>query len=378
MRIVFVVPYFGFPGVVSDTLAGHLAKRGHEIVLVGYLGRKNSLMFQEEALRLKEENIQCFFPEAVSISIPSLVTEFPYFLSFKELLEEIQPDIVHINCLPFLTSFQSAKVAKKTHWKSVLQVHGVIVQRGFFFNILQETYNYTFGHSTFSNADRVICLTTSDAEKVSRYGCSPEKLQVIPNGVDVDKFRPMNGETSGLLLWCGRFVHEKGLEYLIRAFEFIRRKSGGQTVKLTMAGDGPLFPRILQLAEKSGLGRTVSFIGPIPRKEIPSLMNKSSIYVLPSLNEGMPYALLEAMACGKPVIGSDIPGIRDVITHGQNGILVPPRSPEAFANAILELLEDGDKRRRLGQKARELMVKEYSWDAVTREVEMVYSEMLNS
>ena len=376
MKIMFVTPYFGFSGMISDMLAGHLAKRGHDIAVVGYLRPSRRNLFSEEKRRLEEKNIHYYLAKAISISIPNYVTEFPFFLSFKQLVEEVQPDIIHINCLPFFTSYQAAEIAKKTRKKSILQVHGVIAERGLFFNTLQELYSFTFGNLTFHNVDKVVCLTNGDAERICRYGCPSKKIDIIPNGVDVSEFHPTSHEESGLLLWCGRFVQQKGLEYLIEALKCIEAKEKPITIKLMMTGDGPLLSKIYQLVKKNGLSSSVLFMGRVPRKDIPILMSKSSIYILPSLNEGMPYTLLEAMACGKTVIGTNISGIRDIITHGHNGILVPPRDPEALANAILTLSGDKNLRRTLGQNARELMTRRYSWDTITARMEKAYEETL--
>lgn len=355
-------------------LVGHLSKRGHDVVVVGYSRLAHRSLFSEEALRLEEKGIQCYSAEGISISIPNFVTEFPYFLSFGELVEEVRPDIIHINCLPFLTSFQAARIAKKTRRKSVLQVHGMIGERGFLFNTLQELYNSTFGHQTFHNVDKVVALTISDVRKIFRYGCPLQKIHVIPNGVNVNQFHPSGSEEPRSLFWCGRFVHEKGLEYLIEAVGRLERKEKHKPIRLVMAGDGPALPRVYELVRKKGLTRSVVFLGRRSHEDMPNLMNKSSIYVLPSLKEGMPYALLEAMACGKPVIGSDISGVRDVVTNGENGLLVPPRDTRALADAILTLLEDENLRKIMGRKARELMVRKYSWDAVAVKMEKVYQE----
>jgi glycosyltransferase involved in cell wall biosynthesis len=124
------------------------------------------------------------------------------------------------------------------------------------------------------------------------------------------------------------------------------------------------------------LEKNVVFKGLVLHDEMPRLIGTTSICVLPSLKEGMPYALLEAMACGKPVIGSNIHGINDVISHGDNGILVPPRNPEALADAILTLMADRDLRRKLGHNARQLMVEKYSWAEISARIEGIYREAM--
>jgi len=96
--------------------------------------------------------------------------------------------------------------------------------------------------------------------------------------------------------------------------------------------------KILKLIyDRGSLGRFVRFAGPLGRDEVAKVLGKAAVFVFPSLKEGLPLSVLEAMACGVPVIGSDIPGISDVVTHGKNGLLVSPRNPKALANAVLIL-----------------------------------------
>jgi glycosyltransferase involved in cell wall biosynthesis len=369
LRILFIQPYVSFPGVVSDKLPGQLAKRGHEVVVLTFSGKKEKL-----PLLLRNDQVLFYSADALSISIPNFIVEFPYFLSLEKIVKEVQPDIIHINNLPFLTTFQSTRVAKKTHRKSIVHVHGVRGGDGILFSLAQNAYIYVFARSIFGKADKVICLTSHDAARIRRFGCLREKIRIIPNGVDASKFYPFGDEEPNLLLWCGRFTQQKGLEYLVQALRIIVAQN--PRVRLLMTGDGPLLPRICRILEKYKLTDKVVLLGRVPYDAIPTLMNKASVYVLPSLNEGMPYVLLEAMACGKSVIGSDISGINDVITHGRNGLLVPPRNPVAFADAVSALLENESLRKEFGRNARQLMVEKYNWEAIAKQVEEVYAEAI--
>jgi glycosyltransferase involved in cell wall biosynthesis len=216
-------------------------------------------------------------------------------------------------------------------------------------------------------------LTESDAKEIQNCGCPSEKIRIIPNGVDVEKFKPCDEVINNVVFWGGRFIQTKGLEYLIKALYLVVKK---EPVKLIMAGDGPLFFKINNMVKHFGLERNVVFKSRVPHSEIPRLIGVASICALPSVKEGMPYVLLEAMSCGKSVIGSDISGINDVITHGKNGILVPPENPEALANAIILLLENKSLRTKLGQNARQLMVEKYSWDVITKKIEKAYYETI--
>ena len=369
MKILFIQPYISFNGVLSDTLPGQLARKGHQIEVISYIRKKNAQNMVSE-----QPNIRFTLIDALSISIPFFVTEFPYFLNLENVIKQIKPDIIHINNLPFLTTLQSVMLAKKMNIKSIVQVHGVMGGRGLVLNLAQKAYIFTFGHLIFRNADSIICLTANDAQKICRYGCPSNKIHVISNGVDVSKFYPLWDEVPDLVLWCGRFIHQKGLKYLIEALKIAIDEEGQYGIKLAMTGEGPLLPTIYNMVKKNELTKNVFFTGLLPREKMPAFINKASIYLLPSLTEGMPYVLLEAMACGKPVVGSDISGINDVITNRQTGLLVPPGDSKALSEAILELLNDRVARRVLGKNARQLMTEKYSWDIITKKIEKLYCE----
>ena len=116
MKILFVVPYFGLPGLMSDTLPGQLVKRGYDVEVVGYAKDK------EKVIRSEDINIKFNFVDAISISIPNSIAEFPYFLNFEKIIEQRQPDLIHINTLPFLTSIQSVHIAKKFGIPTILHL----------------------------------------------------------------------------------------------------------------------------------------------------------------------------------------------------------------------------------------------------------------
>ena len=373
MKVLFVYPYCAFPpDLILDILPSYLAKRGYEIDIVSHVKSSDE---KKLYARLKQKPIRFHLVEAISFSIPGLVADFPFFLSLETMIKKLQPDIIHINNLPFLTTVQSTQLAKKMGIASIVQVHGVIAKRNKLLDFAQYFYINTLGRSVFRDATFVICLTESDAKEIRDYGCPLEKIRIIPNGVDVEKFKSCEEVMDDLIFWGGRFVPEKGLTFLINAFHLVVVKK--PEVKLMMAGDGPLFSRIYDIVRQLGIEKNVVLKGRVPHSELPYLISAASICVLPSLKEGMPYALLEAMACGKPVVGSDIPGINDVITHGENGILVPPKNPKALADAIMLLLEDENLRMKLGQNARRLMVEKYSWDTISEKIEKVYNEALN-
>ncbi len=192
-------------------------------------------------------------------------------------------------------------------------------------------------------ADAVIVTTPADRDHiVERYRLDPARVWIVPNPIDIEKFRPgvPADEEQGLVLTVGRLVPQKNLPALIEAMASV------QGARLAIAGTGPDENDLRATA-----GPEVEFLGRVPNSQIAGLLRKAQVFVLASHYEGSPKALLEAMASGKAVIGADSPGIREVIQDGVNGLLVPGESG-ALAGAITRLSEDAELRARLGAAAR--------------------------
>jgi glycosyltransferase involved in cell wall biosynthesis len=191
------------------------------------------------------------------------------------------------------------------------------------------------------SADRIIVAAESHASVlVSRYGVDPGCVTVIPNHVDIRRFRPVSGTVpeTGQITFVGRLHPQKNLESL---FVAIRGLPG---VRLTVVGDGPLRASLESMARTDSLN--VQFVGQLSHGELPALLNRSEVFVLPSHYEGHPKALLEAMACGVPVIGTRVPGIQEVLVHRETGF-VCGTTPADIRTALLELLNDAALRARL-------------------------------
>jgi glycosyltransferase involved in cell wall biosynthesis len=356
----------------SYDLAGTQAKKGHNVAIIGANSAKSVKAI------VVNDKLRVYLLPSINFPYRSKVSSSSYVLGLQNFIENIEPDILHIQTHLNLTVINAVRSARKLHVPAVTTIHGVTAKINPLIDAAQLAYLRTFGGIIFENSHKIICLTKQDCFEVMQLGCSPDKIVVVPNGVDTELFKP-NGVPDGTLIaWHGRFVAQKGLEHLIKAAALVVR-GGHPEVKFALVGDGPLKRKMMLMVEELGLTKNILFIGRLPSlKSIELFLNKATVYVLPSLREGMPWALLEAMACGKPVVGSDISGINDVITNGQNGFLVPPMDPEALANAILQLLNDEKLRRRLSQNARQLMAEKYSWDIISKRIEKVYSEAMES
>jgi len=179
---------------------------------------------------------------------------------------------------------------------------------------------------------------------------------------------PENSLIAGTV---GRLVPVKGPEFLIDAAKYIISKNPDTLFIFT--GDGHLKQNLEKKAFEMGIKENIIFLG--WRDDVAKIISIYDIFVLPSLNEGMGRVLVEAMAIGKPIVASNIGGIPDLVTHGKNGFLVPPKNPEQLAKYIQILLEDKEKRGKIGLAGREMALN-FSAENMVKMIASLYEELL--
>lgn len=204
--------------------------------------------------------------------------------------------------------------------------------------------------------------------------CCRDKSPIIPLGVDPDAFTP--GELPHRapdILYAGHLVPAKGVEYLIRALPGVHRAVPG--ARLILAGDGPDRPRLERIASDLNLSRAIEFLGPVPFTEMPGIFQRCALFCLPTLAEAFGISILQAMACGKPVVASAVGGIPHI---GPMGRLVPPRDPQALSDALTALLTDPPAMDAMGRHNRQLVLERYAWPAVIDQIEALYRHILSN
>ncbi len=202
------------------------------------------------------------------------------------------------------------------------------------------------------------------------------RIDIVPNGVDVDRFRPRDLANSArndgllVLLATARLAEFKGLQHLLAAVALLPEEWRRRT-RVCLCGQGPFEGELRRQAQAAGLEQQVEFAGLVPYADVPARLREADVFVLPSLREGMPLAVLEAMASGVPVVASTVGGIPDVVRDGANGVLVPPGDPGALRDAIARLAADPGLRLRLGAAARrEAMAR--SWALIWQRYEALF------
>ena len=204
----------------------------------------------------------------------------------------------------------------------------------------------------FTGADRVVVTTPMMRSSViERYQLPEEQVAVIPNYVDTDLFSPKhaNHRSKRQICFVGRLEIQKNLFSLLKAIKDLE-------VELLVVGSGALGEKLQEEVSKNGF--PVRFLGNIAHQQLPEILNSVAMYVIPSHYEGHPKALLEAMACGLPVVGTDVPGIRELIRHGETGYLCGT-SPGEIRDAIKVVLDREDLRTLMGSNARNFVVEHF-------------------
>ncbi len=233
--------------------------------------------------------------------------------------------------------------------------------------------------------DRIVALTHREkADYISYRTCPEEKITVIHSGVELNKFQEYTPSTKAKLKkeiglpensfvvgTAGRLVPVKGPEYLIETSRTIIPKH--PNTYFLFAGDGPLKEALHKKAKETGGEKNILFLG--WRDDIAHILSIFDIFCLPSLNEGMGRVLVEAMALGIPIVASDVGGIPDLVTHGKNGFLVPPKNPAGLAKHIQILIEDEEKRKKMGEAGKK-MAPGFSHDTMVKNIAELYEELL--
>ena len=235
-------------------------------------------------------------------------------------------------------------------------------------------------HVMSHRAYRVVGVSEHTTANLARYERIPHrKLVTIPNGIDERHFEvPVDSRAARAELGiagdarvvgvAARLMPQKGIEYLLRALALMHARA--PHVVVVIAGEGPLEPELRRAAVELGVGERVRFLG--PRRDVPRLLSLFDVMALPSVWEGLPMVVLEAMAAGCPVVASGVGGVPTAIQHGVSGLLVPPRDPERLADALFALLDDDPWRRRLADEGRRIFRERFSATAMARAYERLY------
>ena len=344
--------------IATYNIAKYLAKRGHEVHVITTL---------DEGLP-KENMEEGFYVHQIFLRKIRFLGVISFWLKIFWHLKKIKPDIVHVQSVGIgIPAFLSKKILEKPYivWGRGSDIY------------LPDKFTKSISKLVLKNADAVIALTGDMKKKMQKF-CDKD-ISVIPNGIDLERFSNLSKEDirkklkikedEKVIIFVGTLRPVKGVKYLIKAMKIISPKNAN--TRLMLVGDGDERGNLEKLVKGLSLEEYVKFVGKVPNEKVPEYMAASDVFVLPSLSEGFPVTVLEAMASGVPIIATNVGGLPEIIKDGENGFLVEPKNPEKIAEKVLLILEDDGLRERISRNNKE-KVKGYSWESVIERLEKVY------
>jgi glycosyltransferase involved in cell wall biosynthesis len=301
--------------------------------------------------------------EVTALGVPQGVRPgLPFALA--ALLRRWNADVVHThNTKPLLYGAGAARLAggaaAVVHTRHG-QRHGAGRRQTVLFNLAARY------------ADRIVSVSRDSQRLALAQGAPAPRLRVIRNGIDLTRFPFTGPSDGGPAVTVARLGAEKDVETLIRAAAIVAAQD--DSFRLEIAGDGPRRAPLEALSLGLGLSDRVRFLGAVD--DVPRLLARASLFVLPSLTEGIALTLLEAMACGLPTVATRVGGNPEVLADGQTGLLVPAQSPAELAEAILRLRRERETARQMGAEGRRRVEEHFDVRRMVADYQRLYMEVL--
>ena len=297
----------------------------------------------------------------------------------KEMIERIYQefpfDLIHAHvALP--DGYAGMLLAQKYQKPLVVTIHG----QDLYQTVHRNTKCRCALNLVFDYASQVILVSNKLKYLAEEFFDCREKLTVIPNGVDLGKVSAPEledlpkRERTVTLLSVSYLIYRKGIDINLAALQRLCNKY--PWLRYCVIGDGPLENKLKEMTTSLGLDDCVEFLGRQPHDRVMQYMAECDIFTLPSWNEAFGVAYVEAMAHGKPVIGCQGEGIEDFVEHGKTGMLVKPRDVESQVEALDFLLSHPEETKAMGERGRELVLENYTWEKNAEKTIAVYEDVL--
>ncbi|RLE41357.1 glycosyl transferase, partial [Candidatus Woesearchaeota archaeon] len=352
MKILQIINAFyppcnwGGAASVAYHISKTLAKRGHKVAVytTNILSREKLFYLKENSVKISNVRVHYFHN---TIFKPSLHFYYSPGIVNTVRREIKNYDIVHIHEYRSYISPVVGYYAKKFNIPFIIQAHGSLPRIGR--KAIKHIYDIFLGQRLLKEATKVIALNKFEALQYAKFGVPKDRISIIPNGIDLTEYNnlPPKGsfrktfsipENKRLILYLGRIHWIKGIDLLVKAC-YLMKKHGYHNFVLVIAGpDDGYLHTIQQMVNQLGLRRSVIFTGPLYGKMKQAAYRDADVYVLPSRYDTFPMTILEAYACGVPVIASDIGGLKETVVNGRTGYLFSPYNVMDLANKILDLI----------------------------------------
>ena len=371
---------FGGVSTIVYQITKELCKRGHEVHVL-----TTNAYFMGEEDRKEEVKVHRFALISRTLSKYNLIVPEMKFLSWVKMIKKY--DCIHIHGYRNLYNAIIHRYAIKYDVPYVLQAHGSL-PRIMGKNKLKLIYDAFVGYKLLRDASKVIALNRVETEQYKSMGVPEDKIVIIPNGIDLSKYAklPPKGvfkkkfnvpKDKKIILYLGRIHKIKGIDFLVMAYAYLVKKMNFKEAILVIVGpDDGYLNEVKALAYDLGVLRSTLFTGPLYGKNKLEAYIDSEVYVLPSRYETFPMTILEAYACSKPVIASNVGGLKDLVIDGETGLLFEIGIGDyiQLAEKLLYLLENPGEALRMGLKGKKLVKEKYSIKKVVDRLEHLYKQ----
>jgi len=326
------------------------------------------------------------------------VRYFPYILRygtmfftpsmFNSIRDEVKEfDVIHIHDARCFQSAVTAYYSQVYNVPIVYQPHGSFksYSHGGFLRFLSRGFiDKLYAERIFRKANRIIALNQTEAALYRSMGMREEKIEIIPNGIDLTEYSdlPLRGSfkekyniplETPLILYLGRIHKIKGINILVKAFAKVIEKV--DNVKLVIVGpDDGYLEEIQVLINNLEIEKNILITGPLYGKEKLEAYVDADVYVLPSIYETFPMSVLEAYSCGKPVIASRVGGLKDLVIDGVTGLLFESENNEQLVESLLSILNNNARAEKMGAKGIEFVEENFTIEKVVDRLEDIYTE----
>ena len=366
--------------ILADANSSHtikwavsLAEKNIDIILFSLSKNQTALYNNYKNITIESAGIPATTQFGAEAHVSKLIY-LKYISTVKKIIRDHKPDILHSH---YATSYGLLGASTGFH-PFIVSVWGTDI-----YNFPERNLLYKkIIQFILNRADRILSTSNKMALQAKKF--TGKQVEVTPFGIDTERFKPQQANSifseNDFVVGTIKTLERKyGIEYLIRAFSLVKKRLPHVSLKLLIAGSGTLENHLKKITKELDIEGDTIFTGYVIPAEVPNYINMLDIFVSLSIEESESFgvAVIEASACEKPVIVSNVGGLPEVIDHNKTGIVVEPKNIEKTADAIEKLVLDKQLRSTLGKNGRKKVIEKYNWGNNLDSMISIYNNVLN-
>ena len=380
----FFPPHKGGIETATYNIAKKLTEKGHEVIVITSKVFRTQINYEKvegfHIYRYKSFNLAELrgFPQSSSLGFP-----LKAIIKLKSIIRKHEIQIIHVEGrffpISFISAFLNILIFKK---KMYISIQGRL--KFGLTGLIENIFDKTITRYIYSKLSKILCVSLSLKRRLIKFRIHDQNLMIIPNGVDIDKFRSI-GKGSYLdkylknsidykkVVFVGRLDLQKGVEYLIRAIPNVINNF--TNVHFFILGNGRLEGNLKILAKSIAIEKYVTFIDLIPLEDMPKFYSAADIFCLPSIHEGFPLSIVEALSIGLIIVASNTGGIPEAIIENENGFLFKPTNIKQLSVKLLKALNlSQDEIVQIQKNNIQKACRTYSWEKIVDKIIKIYIE----